>query len=207
MKYDRIQEAFRFITPGLYFLALVLIINLNKVRGDSTIVETIDKLSSVIVVLLPFLGFVVGFIIESIMTWIERGLYLIGISRPSRKVLHGSSELYVLNDNIRDQILKGETVNDNKTANHYQQEAKQSLGNNEKVSRFYHHSIMARHIVGAQLLATVYYFASGGEWVWWHIIIAVSILLLLGIFWYHQNCVYMKYLFAEYGKQLIETAK
>ena len=203
MNYDRIQEAFRFITPGLYFLALLLIANLYKFRNDTDYVNTIEKLSSVIIVLLPFVGFVVGFMIESIMTWIERCLYWIGISRPSRKVLHGNSERYVLDERIRDAILKGEKVNDNKRANYFQQVAKQHIGNNELVSRFYHHSIMARHIVGAQLLASVYYFAFGGEWIWWHFFIALSILVLLSIFWYHQNCVYMKYLFAEYGKQLL----
>jgi hypothetical protein len=135
------------------------------------------------------------------MTWVERFLYLIRISRPSRVVLNGKCSLYVISDDARKTITNGEKV-DNKEANHYQQLAKQTVGEKDVVSRGYHQSIMARHILGAQLLGCIYYLAFAGGWSWCHLVYTVLIVLVVAFFWYHQTCVYMKYLFAEYGKNL-----
>jgi len=202
MKYDRIQETVRFITPGLYFLALVLLINFEEIRHDKQAQEALSSLSAIIVLLVPFVGFVVGFFIECFMTWIERGLYWIGVSRPSRKILHGTSKLYVLDEKLRRSIVGDNQVNSNKVSNEYQQIAKQHVGDNPVISRFYHLSIMARHIFGAHLIASVYFFAVSGEWSWLNLMGTLFMLLVLFLFWYHQNCVYMKYLFSEYGKMI-----
>lgn len=203
MNYDRIQETFRFITPGLYFLALVLLINFGRIQIDEPARESLSSLSAIIVTLLPFVGFVVGVFIECIMTWLERGLYWIGLPRPSLIVLRGESELYKLDENLREAIIGDKRVNSNKVSNEFQQVAKQYVGDNSIVVRFYHHSIMARHILGAQFLASVYLLTIAGEWSWIIFILVVSVLFLLSLFWFHQNCVYMKYLFAEYGKLLL----
>lgn len=204
MKYDRIQETFRYITPGLYLLAMVLVMNFEDIKSDEQLRDFIAKFSAIIIVLLPFVGFVIGYFIECIMTWIERCMYLIQIPRPSRVVLNGKCGLYVISDDIRLRITSGEKV-DNKKANRYQQLAKQAVDEKEVVSRGYHQSIMARHILGAQLSGCVYYLAFDGGWSWCHLINALLIVLVVGFFWYHQTCVYMKYLFAEYGKVLPDT--
>ena len=201
MKYERIQEMFRYVTPGLYLLALILLMNFDIIKGDELLQDAISKFSAIIIVLLPFVGFVAGYFIECIMTWVERFLYLIRISRPSRVVLNGKYSLYVISDDARKTITNGEKV-DNKEANHYQQLAKQTVGEKDVVSRGYHQSIMARHILGAQLLGCIYYLAFAGGWSWCHLVYTVLIVLVVAFFWYHQTCVYMKYLFAEYGKNL-----
>ena len=201
MKYDRIQETFRYITPGLYLLALILVTNFDAIKNDEKLLDAISNFSAIIIVLLPFVGFVVGYFIECIITWVERLLYLIQIPRPSRVVLNGKCSLYVVDDSARNRITRGEKV-DNKKANCYQQIAKQAVGEKDIVSRGYHQSIMARHILGAQLLGCIYYLAFAGGWSWCNLIYAVLIVLVVGFFWYHQTCVYMKYLFAEYGKTL-----
>ncbi len=201
MKYDRIQETFRYITPGLYLLALILVANFDAIKNDEKLLDAISKFSAIIIVLLPFVGFVVGYFIECIMTWVERFLYLIQLPRPSRVVLNGKCSLYVVDDSARNKITKGGKV-DNIKANRYQQLAKQTVGEKDTVSRGYHQSIMARHIFGAQLLGCIYYLVDVGGWPWCHFIYAVLIVLVVGFFWYHQTCVYMKYLFAEYGKTL-----
>lgn len=201
MKYERIQEMFRYVTPGLYLLALILLMNFDTIKGDELLQDAISKFSAIIIVLLPFVGFVAGYFIECIMTWVERFLYLIRISRPSRVVLNGKCSLYVISDDARKAITNGEKV-DNKEANHYQQLAKQAVGEKDVVSRGYHQSIMARHILGAQLLGFIYYLAFAGGWSWCHLVYTVLIVLVVAFFWYHQTCVYMKYLFAEYGKNL-----
>lgn len=202
MKYDRIQETFRYITPGLYLLMQLLVVNIGTIKSDESLKDTIADFSAIIIVLLPFVGFVVGFFIECIMTWVERFLYLIRLSRPSRVVLNGKCSLYVISEDARIRITRGETV-DNEKANRYQQLAKQAVGENDVVSSGYHHSIMARHILGAQIFGSIYYLAFAGGWSWCHLIYSLLIVLLLGFFWYHQTCVYMKNLFAEYGKVLI----
>lgn len=201
MKYERIQEMFRYVTPGLYLLALILLMYFDTIKGDELLQDAISKFSAIIIVLLPFVGFVAGYFIECIMTWVERFLYLIRISRPSRIVLNGKCSLYVISDDARKAITNGEKV-DNKEANHYQQLAKQAVGEKDVVSRGYHQSIMARHILGAQLLGCIYYLAFAGGWSWCHLVYTVLIVLVVAFFWYHQTCVYMKYLFAEYGKNL-----
>ena len=204
MKYDRIQETFRYITPGFYLLALVFLMNFDIFKSDELLKDAISKFSAIIIVLLPFVGFVVGYFIECIMTWVERFFYLIGIPRPSRIVLNGGWSLYVISDKARKAITNGEKV-DNKKANRYQQLAKQAVGEKDVVSRGYQHSIMARHVLGAQLLGCIYYLFFAGGWSWCHLIYAALIVLVVGSFWYHQTCVYMKYLFAEYGKVLPDT--
>ena len=201
MKYDRIQEMLRYITPGLYFLALVLVVNFDTISNNEQIRDTIAKFSAIIIVLLPFVGFVIGYFIECLMAWFERLLYWVCIPRPSRVVLNGKVQLYVLEDNVRKAITNG-TIVVNKDADRYQQIAKQVVGSNEIVSRCYYQSIMARHIWGAQLFASIYYLSTVGGWSWCHFAWVVLLLLLLTLFWYHQTCVYMKYLFAEYSKTL-----
>lgn len=202
MKYDRFQETLRYITPGLFLMALILIIHFEDIVDNVLISDTIAKFSAIIIVLLPFVGFVLGFFIECFMTVVERFLYWIGIPRPSRIILRGRSKVYMLKDDLRMVILDGANVTDNDVSNRYQQVAKQIVGDNEIVSRHYYQSIMSRHIFGSQLLASVYYLAFAGGWSWLHFLYAMIIIALLFFFWYHQSCVYMKYLFAEYGKSL-----
>ena len=202
MKYDRIQETFRYITPGLYLLALILVMKFNTIKSNEELLDAIAKFSAIIIVLLPFVGFVVGYFIECIMTWVERFFYWIHVPRPSRVVLKGKCGLYIISSEAQNSITDGEEV-DNTNANRYQQIAKQMVGENEVVARGYHHSIMARHIFGAQLLGCIYYLAFAGGWSWINLLYAVLITLVIGFFWYHQTCVYMKYLFAEYGKVLL----
>ena len=68
MKYERIQEMFRYITPGLFLLALVLVINFEKISRVPDILGALKDLSAIIIVLMPFVGFVVGYFVECVMT-------------------------------------------------------------------------------------------------------------------------------------------
>ena len=67
----RIQEILRMIIPGLYLIAMVLILFLIgggwgriATPGQNTIIDLLKGASNVVVLLLPFLGFIVGYIIE-----------------------------------------------------------------------------------------------------------------------------------------------
>lgn len=202
MKYERIQEMFRYVTPGLYMLALVLLVNIDTIKSDESLKDAISKFSSIIIVLLPFVGFVLGYFIECLMAWLERILYWLGVPRPSRVVLNGECRWYVIEEKVRRKITTDAKLK-NKKANEFQQIAKQAVAKDEVVTRCYYQSIMARHILGAQLLASIYWLVFVGGWSWCHFVWTVVALFLLTFFWYHQTCVYMKYLFVEYGKSLL----
>lgn len=203
MKYDRIQETLSYVTPGLYLLALILLMNFDFIKIDKPMQDAIAKFSAIIIVLLPFVGFVFGYFIDCIMSGVERVLYCLCLPRPSRIVLNGKCDMYFIDSDLRKRITQGKKV-DNKQANRYQQSAKQHVGDKDVVSRGYNQSIMARHIWGAQILGSIYYLAFAGGWSWCHLGYSLLIVLLVGLFWYHQTCVYMKYLFAEYGKTLVK---
>lgn len=200
MKFDRIQDLMRYITPGLFLIALMLFVFFDDFL---TVAGLLEKFSAAVVVLLPFVGFVVGYLIECVMTWVERGLYWFGIARPSKHILFKERQLYVLENRTRAEIRKLKEGNSNRTANYLQQIAKQSVGDKEVVSRHYYLSIMSRHIWGAFFIAGVSYLVFV-KWSWSNLVVIALIMFTLGGFWYHQTCVYMKYLFAEYGKVLLD---
>lgn len=207
MKYDGIQGTLRYITPGLYFLALALLIYFNDTEHkyflDAQRVQGfVQNNSAILVVLLPFVGFVIGLFIEGMMVWVERGVYLTGISSPARKILHGTTRYYYLDDELRKRILKRTEINDNKNATIYYQRARQKVGDNTLVARYYEHAMMARHIFGAQLLASAYYLSLGGGWSVLHLVLCLIFLGFIGAYTYHLLCEYMGFLFAESAKQL-----
>lgn len=204
----RTQEILRMIIPGLYLIAMLLILFLISsdwnVINDSdkkTIIDILKGVSNVVVLLLPFLGFVVGYMIECIMSFGERLLYdVIGIRRPSKVVLSGS-KLYILG-NL--EIIKKELGIEGKITNiktgEALQKAKQKI-ERQTVEIFHDTSVMARNIMGSQLILTVfaacYSGSMSGEFFG-----MIVMLLILSVYWYHRNCIYVKYVFSEFGKTI-----
>lgn len=203
----RTQEILRMIIPGLYLIAMLLILFLYRggwdkimIQEQNTIIEVLKGASNVVVLLLPFLGFVVGYVIECLMSIFERLLYCIRVPRPSKVVLKGC-DMYVL-DNINDIRkklgLKGAITNDK--AGKALQRAKLAI-QRQSVETFHDSSILARNIMGSQLMLTLYTTYDEGWFPceFW----AMSVLfLLLSAYWYHKNCIYAKYVLNEYGKTL-----
>ena len=130
----RTQEILRMIIPGLYLIAMLLILlliggewNVINDTNKKTIIDVLKGASNVVVLLLPFLGFVAGYMIECIMSFGERLLYAMGIRRPSKVVL-SSSKLYVLGnlETIKKELgIEGEITN--KKAGEALQKAKQKI--------------------------------------------------------------------------------
>lgn len=200
----RFQEILRYCIPGLYLIAMVAFLTIDSIIGNPLTInkEVLDickTFSSVIVLLLPFVGFALGYIIECVMAIFERLLYRIGFPRPSFIVLRNITYLYQLHnvEDIKTKIGIQQKCS-NKEARDAFQKAKQ-LTERTKYEHFYISSIMARNILGAQLMSglgliklepisrfTVIIF------------IALSFLFMLS--WYHRNCVYAKNVFAEYSK-------
>lgn len=206
----RIQEILRMIIPGLYLLSMILILfligggwNTMATKDQDTIIDVLKGASNVVVLLLPFLGFVVGYMIECTMSFGERLLYIVGLRRPSKVVLDGC-KMYSLN-NIRD-IKKALAVKapiTNHMADQTLQKTKQMI-QRQTVEMFHDTSIMSRNLMGSQLILvafTAFYLnVLSAEF-----FAMLGMFVLLSIYWYHKNCIYVKYVFSEYGKIL--TAK
>lgn len=203
----RTQEILRMIIPGLYLIAMLLILFLisggwNDIqeKDQSAIIDVLKGASNVVVLLLPFLGFVAGYLIECIMSFGERLLYFIGLRRPSMLVLSGS-KMYVLGNlkAIKNELGIEDKIT-NKIAGEALQKAKQEISR-QAIEMFHDTSIMARNIMGSQLLLTVfaalYSGLLSGEFY-----VMLVMLLILSVYWYHKNCVYVKYVLSEYGKAI-----
>ena len=203
----RMQEILRMIIPGLYLIAMLLILFLisggwNEIqeKDQSTILDVLKGASNVVVLLLPFLGFVAGYLIECIMSFGERLLYFVGLRRPSKVVLK-DSKLYVLGNlaDIRKELAMEGKITNSK-AGEALQKAKQKI-ERQTVEMFHDTSIMARNIMGSQLILTVfaacYIGLLSGEFFG-----MLGMLFVLSIYWYHRNCIYVKYVLSEFGKTI-----
>ena len=104
MKFDNLQVTFRYITPGLYLIAMLILLS-GGIAPDSYLKPLATVPDGVMVVLVPFVGFVVGYILEGMMVFIERIAYKIGIKSPEQKILHGTTLYYHLDDTLRKRVI------------------------------------------------------------------------------------------------------
>ena len=202
----RTQEIIRMIIPGLYLIAMLLILLLigggwSEIQKNDmdTVIDVLKGASNVVVLLLPFVGFVVGYMIECLMSFGERLLYTIGVRRPSKVVLMGS-KLYALSnlDDIK-KNLRLKKITNAETSKALKQ-AKQAI-DLQKVEIFHDTSVMGRNIMGSQVVLAVFASINRGLLSWESFAMLVM-LLVLGIYWYHRNCIYVQYVFSEYGRMI-----
>lgn len=199
----RLQDIMKMIIPGLYLMALVL--GYEFLCSDFDIdTAKLKDLSAIVVLLIPFVGFVVGYFVECITAGLEHGWYALGGRRPSKNILEGSS-IYPVADiekiKTKHQISNGSITNDK--ANEALQAAKQSIPNKEVVEPYRNNAALARNIFGAQLIFTVLLAVLLDTFyteVYWYLSLVV-LLAFLG-YWIHHNHVYVKYVLAEYAKSL-----
>lgn len=203
----RLQDLIKLIIPGLYVVAFVMGWQFLT-ANNSLDLSKIKDFTSIIVLLVPFVGFVVGYFLECLMSALEHFFYFIGGRRPSKTLLDdGLHGLYILN--VKKEILTKHKVSGsitNEKANEILQIAKQSV-DREKVEVFRLNSMLARNIFGGQLFLTVLYcFTSTCLYkdYLFYVLMAVSLLFLL--YWFHHNHIYVKYVLAEYGK-ILKSAK
>lgn len=199
----RLQDIMKMIIPGLYLMALVL--GYEILYSDFDIdTSKLKDLSAIVVLLIPFVGFVSGYFVECITAGLEHGWYALGGRRPSKNILAGSSMYpvaYIENIKTKHQIANGNISND--TANEILQTAKQSIPNKEVVEPYRNNAALARNIFGSQLLFTVLLAVLLDDFyieVYWYLSL-VALLAFFG-YWMHHNHVYVKYVLAEYAKSL-----
>lgn len=105
MKFDNLQVTFRYITPGLYLIAMLILLS-GGMAPNSYLKPLAVVPDGVLVVLVPFVGFVVGYILEGLMVFVERIAYKVGIKSPEQKILHGTSLYYHLDDTLRKRVIR-----------------------------------------------------------------------------------------------------
>lgn len=199
----RLQDLIKLIIPGLYVMAFV--VGWKLLLSNNTIdMSKIKDVTSIIVLLIPFVGFIVGYFIECVMSASEHIFYLLGGRRPSKTILsNGLWGLYVLNS--ANTILTKHGISgsiSNTKANEVLQIAKQSI-KREKVEVFRLNSMLARNIFGGQLFLTLLYgyicdsFYKDG-----YFYVALTVSLVFFFYWFHHTHTYIKYVLSEYGKTL-----
>lgn len=199
----RLQDIMKMIIPGLYLMALVLGYEILCSDFDIDTAKLKD-LSAIVVLLIPFVGFVVGYFVECITAGLEHGWYALGGRRPSKNILEGSSMYPVAGIEkikTKHQIASGIISNDK--ANEVLQTAKQGIPNKEVVEPYRNNAALARNIFGAQLVFTVVYAMLIDAFytdIYWYL--SLIVLLVFFGYWIHHNHVYAKYVLAEYEEIL-----
>lgn len=184
---------------------MALVLGYNILYSDFDIdTSKLKDLSAIVVLLIPFMGFVVGYFVECITAGLEHGWYALGWRRPSKNIMDGSSMYPVANIEMikmKHQITNGSITNDK--ANEVLQAAKQSITNKEVVEPYRNNATLARNIFGAQLIFTIIYATLLDAFyteVSWYLSL-FALLVFLG-YCIHHNHVYVKYVLAEYGNSL-----
>lgn len=183
----------------MFGIGISVLINHNAF--DKGIVETVGKFSAVLLVLLFFAAFVVGYINEIISGGLEYLMYHWGIPRPSRLILNNRFTRFqiVRNHELRNKfgLLRNGFVDNGKAAKALVQ-AKQSI-NMDGCQEFYYQSVLSRNLFFVHLFTSIIMFFILG-WSWILFVFTVSVGLLLYWQWWKMNLVYVKKIFSEYLK-------
>ena len=206
----KISDILRMIIPGLYFITLCLgigvdleIIRINETTPFFKLLTS--TFANVIVILLPFLGYIVGYIINICSSYIERVVYRRKImKRPSQIVLEFNED-YRLNDVAK--LLEHYQISEvnNQTAHKAFLLAIEEISQSDRINTHFEQSVFARNIAGTQFLFTVIALVAmflGGFFSFIGFIISLLLFLLCLYNWRRQSCVYAKYVFSELEKEI-----
>lgn len=207
----KFSDILRMIIPGLYFITLCLgtSVDLEIIRIDEAtpfFKLLTSTFANVIVILLPFLGYIVGYIINICTSYIERVVYRIKkLKRPSQIVL-GFNEDYRLKDVSK--ILAHYGINEvnEQTAHKAFLLAKEEITQSDRINTHFEQSTFARNIAGVQLLYTLIAFVSmffAGLYSLISFVISLLLSLVCLYNWRRQSCVYAKYVFSELEKKIV----
>lgn len=195
----RLQDIMKLIIPGLYLVALVVTWLIFEGRITSEDIKSVKDIVPIIVLLIPFVGFVVGYFSECMMSMLEHVWYSLGGRRPSKTILKGC-RLYHLNGAekilVKHSLAAAELKNDD--ANKVLHTAKQTI-DRTKVEDFRTYTALSRNIFGCQMSFVVLYLLGTEKLCLRFFIILLTITVMFFIYWMHHNHVYVRYVLAEYG--------
>lgn len=206
----RFSDVLRMIIPGLYFITLCLGISIDieiiKVNELSPFFKLLTStFANVIVILLPFLGYILGYIINICSSFVERFVYRKNIlKRPSQIVLEFNED-YRLKEVPK--ILCHYDINEvnEQTAHKALLLAKEEITLTERINSLYEQSVFARNIAFAQLLFTIVALIAiflGGLFSLISFVISLLLCLICFYNWRRQSCVYVKYILSELENKL-----
>jgi len=206
----KFSDILRMIIPGLYFITLSLGISVDleiiRIDEETPFFKLLTStFANVIVILLPFLGYIVGYIINICSSYMERLVYRIKkMKRPSQIVL-GFNEDYRLKDVSK--ILAHYGINEvnEQTAHKAFLLAKEEISQSDRINTHFEQSTFARNIAGVQLLYTLIAFVSMffGELYSLISFVISAVLCVICLYnWRRQSCVYAKYVFSELEKNM-----
>lgn len=207
----KFSDILRMIIPGLYFITLSLGISVDleiiRIDEETPFFKLLTStFANVIVILLPFLGYIVGYIINICYSYMERLVYRIKkMKRPSQIVL-GFNEDYRLKDVSK--ILAHYGINEvnEQTAHKAFLLAKEEITQSDRINTHFEQSTFARNIAGVQLLYTLIAFVSmffGGLYSLISFVISAVLCVICLYNWRRQSCVYAKYVFSELEKKIV----
>lgn len=207
----KFSDILRMIIPGLYFITLSLGISVDleiiRIDEETPFFKLLTStFANVIVILLPFLGYIVGYIINICSSYMERLVYRIKkMKRPSQIVL-GFNEDYRLKDVSK--ILAHYGINEvnEQTAHKAFLLAKEEITQSDRINTHFEQSTFARNIAGVQLLYTLIAFVSmlfGGLYSLISFVISAVLCVICLYNWRRQSCVYAKYVFSELEKKIV----
>lgn len=207
----KFSDILRMIIPGLYFITLSLGISVDleiiRIDEETPFFKLLTStFANVIVILLPFLGYIVGYIINICSSYMERLVYRIKkMKRPSQIIL-GFNEDYRLKDVSK--ILAHYGINEvnEQTAHKAFLLAKEEITQSDRINTHFEQSTFARNIAGVQLLYTLIAFVSmffGGLYSLISFVISAVLCVICLYNWRRQSCVYAKYVFSELEKKIV----
>lgn len=155
--------------------------------------------------LLPFLGYIVGYIINICSSYMERVVYRRKIMKRPSQIVLGFNEDYRLKDVSK--ILAHYGINEvnEQTAHKAFLLAKEEISQSDRINTHFEQSTFARNIAGAQLIFTLVAFIAmffGGLYSLTSFIISLLLCIICLYNWRRQSCVYAKYVFSELEKKI-----
>ena len=206
----KFSDILRMIIPGLYFITLSLGISVDleiiRIDEETPFFKLLTStFANVIVILLPFLSYIVGYIINICSSYMERVVYRRKIMKRPSQIVLGFNEDYRLKDVSK--ILAHYGINEvnEQTAHKAFLLAKEEISQSDRINTHLEQSTFARNIAGVQLLYTLIAFVSmffGGLYSLISFVISAVLCVICLYNWRRQSCVYAKYVFSELEKNL-----
>ena len=206
----KFSDILRMIIPGLYFITLSLGISVDleiiRIDEETPFFKLLTStFANVIVILLPFLSYIVGYIINICSSYMERVVYRRKIMKRPSQIVLGFNEDYRLKDVSK--ILAHYGINEvnEQTAHKAFLLAKEEISQSDRINTHFEQSVFARNIAGVQLLYTLIAFVSmffGGLYSLISFVISAVLCVICLYNWRRQSCVYAKYVFSELEKNM-----
>lgn len=208
----RFQEIMKMVVPGFLVIIFIVVFNsayeielygeLGKVARH---VKTFPQ--SALVVVLPFVAFIIGYVVNMVASFCERYSYKLNIiDRPSHKLLKKET-MFTKEQRLKLVSLinhKDEYNICRKQAGLIFKKVKEIHQRSHDVDEFYYQSVMARNIFGSYCIGMLYgvvtMFCNNlafGEygWLW---VFCVVLWLCLFLQWERNNKTYVRRLLSEY---------